>query len=165
MRFELRHQLPGARERVWEILFSDEYRRAVTEWSKIDRKCTSSWEEGGRKHRRMEVTSQREIPAPIAKVIGSSHLSYEMIEAHDDENFTIHWKVIPSRLADRVRAEGKYSLIDGSVPETCVRHIVGEVVVSIPIVGSQIEKIISKELESSYERGTQFARDWLSKQE
>lgn len=116
--------------------------------------------DGACRWKRTRVTTKREIPAPFTKILGPGPLSYELEENFEDARCFMRWRVIPARVADKVTAEGTYSLAEGS-GDTCLRHVVGDVRVAIPILGGQLEKLVARELEAGYERSTVFAREWL----
>ena len=161
MRFELVHELPRDPDTTWKVLWSDEYETAAGANTKIDKELLEHTDEGGKKFYRHRITSDRKLPGPIAKVMGGDALSYELVETFDDANRSSTWKIIPSKMADRILAEGTYKVEPGPTPDTCVRRITGEVKVSIAIVGKKIESLIESEVRASYERSTEFAREYL----
>ncbi len=160
MKFELVHDLPRDPVTAWSLLMSDEYEAAVGKGS-MQREVLESRDEGGVTFTRSRITSDKELPGPIAKVVGAKALSYEFIERSDPKTRTSTWEVIPSKLADRVTAKGTYKLEPGASADTCVRRIEGEVVVKIAIVGKKIEDIIGQEIRASYDKSTDFAREYL----
>ena len=161
MKFELLHDLPRDPDTAWRILTSDEYESASGARTKINKTLIDQGEENGTKVRRHRITSDRKLPGPIAKVMGTDGLSYELIETFDDAARISTWKVIPSKLSDRVTAEGTYAIEPGKTPDTCLRRIRGEVTVSVALVGRKIEAVIESELKASYEKSTEFAREYL----
>lgn len=161
MKFELVHELPRDADTAWRLLMSDDYEAASSASTKIDREVVESRVDGGVRVRRSRITSERELPGPIAKVVGAKALSYEMIETFDDANRTSTWEVIPSKLADRVTAKGTYVIEPGPKPDESVRRISGEVVVKVALVGKKIEDLIGNEVRASYDKSTAFARDYL----
>lgn len=160
MKFELVHDLPRDADTAWSLLMSDEYEVAVGKGN-MQREVLESRHEGGLAFTRSRITSDKELPGPIAKVVGAKALSYEFIERSDAETRTSTWEVIPSKLADRVTAKGTYRIDPGATPDTCVRRIAGEVTVQIALVGKKIEDLIGQEIRASYDRSTDFAREYL----
>lgn len=143
------------------MLFGDDYQLAMAERARITRTVIEARDEPDRRFRRIRIETQRSLPAPIAKLLGRSNLSYELQETYEDATMTMTWRVIPSALADRITAEGVYQLVASDEPGGCIRIVEGRVEVTLPVVGKRIEKLIGSELESSYEKGTDFAREWM----
>lgn len=161
MKFSLVHELPRDADTAWSLLMSDAYEAAVGQGSTMQRVTIESRVEDGVLHARSRITSDKELPGPIAKVVGAKALSYELVERSDAKSRTSQWEVIPSKLADRVTAKGTYVIEPGPTPDSCVRKIDGEVIVKVALVGKKIEDIVGQEIRASYEKSTDFAREYL----
>jgi hypothetical protein len=159
MNFELRHAFEHSPERVWETLFSPDYEQAAASLSDITKEVVEEREEGVRSFRRTLCTSPRELPAMMRRAIGSDRLTYTLEEIRHNDTMTLQWRVIPTALGKKVRAEGSYRVIPAL--NGCERLVKGEVTVAIPLVGGKIERAIGGELKAGYETAWVFARKWL----
>ena len=158
MKFENRQPFPHAREAVWEQLFSEAYDAALSATSDMEKAVLEEGVRDGRRFKRTRLTSRKPVPAAMAAFTGPT-LSYDLIEIYAENGTSLDWKVIPSKAADKVKAEGTYAVIDA--PGGCERLVKGEIKVSIPLLGSKIEKGIGEQLESSYARSSAFALKWM----
>ncbi len=154
------HPLPVSPVRAWNGLFGEAYAQVLEERSKIHNLVLEERVDGPIRRKRTRVTTKREIPSAFSKILGSGPLTYEIEEEFEDTRQLMRWRVIPARMADKITAEGTYSIGPGP-NDSSVRRVVGEVRVAIPLLGGQIEKLVAKELEAGYERSTAFAREWL----
>ena len=165
MNFEIIHELPATPARAFEILFSEAYEAAFAAHSGHEsaRTLLEDRQEGPLRIRRYRIESGRELPALVAKAVGTSRLSYELQQTLDPNNQRMNWRVVPTVMADKVRAEGSYGF-ESTGPGTCRRIIRGQVTVGIVLVGKKIEDLIGRELEAGYAKSTEFARTYLESQ-
>ena len=162
MHMDVRHDLPAGITDAWRLLQDDAYRQAQRAHTDTTGEVIS--EENcpdGTRLRRTRVTLGRDLPKVATNLLGERRLAYTLEENIDDARHRIRWKVIVDRVASKVRAEGTFSLepIDDN---TCLRVVTGEIKVSVPLIGSRIEKGIAEDLTRSYESTAHFARQWLA---
>ena len=160
MEFEVRHPFPVPAARAWQVFFSVEYEAALAGHTGMPRELLDETEQDGVRVRRQRVTAEKELPAIMATALGLRRLSYEVFERYLSDRMVMEWRVVPARLAEKIKAGGTYEVFD--TPGGCERLVKGIIDVAIPLVGGKIEKAVADELKSSYERNYEFALQWLS---
>jgi hypothetical protein len=104
----------------------------------------------------MKYTSRTELPAVAARALGTSTLSYEQENRLDAATSKLTWVVRIPMLGDRVKASGTTLIVASGAGSR--RTVEGEVSISIPLIGGQIEKVIGGEFEKSMGRAVEIAR-------
>ena len=163
MRFELKHDLPKSPDRAFELLFSEAYEQAHAGRGAMKRTLLEEREAADHTFRRFEIRSDRPLPGFLQKALGGGDLSYVFEERTYPAERRLEWRVIPSKLSDRVKAAGHYRILAGRTEDSSVRVISGEVTVSLPLIGKKIEDFIGGEIESGYEKSTPFAIAFLER--
>ena len=160
MKLDITHHYPCTPEVFWEMFWDDDYDQRLSEGTAVTRQLIEEWEEDGQRCWRMRFIPDRELPRPVAKLLGSDKLVYDQKNRLDEANNTLHWEVIPTVLADKVVARGRMFVVpnDGG----CDRVVKGEVTVNVPLVGGRIEKTILANVAESYDRAVEAALEWLS---
>jgi hypothetical protein len=110
---------------------------------------------------RTRVSPRKELPLLAQKALGAARFTYVQENETNDGTMTTTWRVIPDVLSDKVKCSGVSRVVD--VPGGCERIIEGELTVSIPFVGGTIEKHVMEQLERSYARGADVAREFLAR--
>lgn len=163
MKMDVRHEMPAPIDVTWREMHSEPFVAAQREVTGTSGEVVS--EEalpGGKIHRQTRVRLGQELPSVAANLLGSKYLSYILDEVVDAANYTTQWQVIVDKVSSKVKAAGTFKLVPLTAT-SCQRVVLGEVKVSVPLVGGRIEKGISAELTKSYDAAADFARDWLSK--
>ena len=159
MFFEVRHFIPLDPQACWELLFNPDYESAVDDWTGLEKELLEDTNDNGERLRRMLVVPNRTVPKPIAKVLGADKLCYESVERYRIGSQFMLWRVIPSAMGKKIKAEGSYELIEAQ--NGCERLVKGQINVAIPFIGGTIEQAIAKDLRDSYDRSANFALNWL----
>jgi hypothetical protein len=73
----------------------------------------------------------------------------------------LRWQVIPMAMADKVTAEGTTTVVERE--GTSHRTVEGDIAVHLPLIGGQIEKVILREVQASYEQAAALALDLIRK--
>lgn len=108
-------------------------------------------EKNGHLLERFKIVSRTPLPAFAQRAAGVDRISYEQELDSDHATKTIVWKVKTLFLSDKVKCGGKSRVIPA--PDNgCERVLEGEITVSVPLVGGQIEKQIVEQLQSSYDK-------------
>ncbi len=103
----------------------------------------------------------REIPAPVAKVIGASRIEYVEELTYDFAKHTGVWQTIPQVLPDKVETKGTLAFL--STGAGCTRISEGDINVKIFGVGGIVEKVIVGDVEKSYEDAARFTREYWTR--
>lgn len=137
--------------------FNDRLCRAV----RLDREMLELRRDGSRVFRRVRVEPQdREIPGPVAKVLGQSRFSYVEELEMDLATGVGTWKTIPTLFADKVTAGGSLRFVDAGGHAR--RVVDGEIDVRMFGIGSIVERFICSDAEKSYADAAAFTRRYLA---
>ena len=160
MKFRVEHIIKNITLAGYEKLYFDEpFNIALCEAVKLRRGKASLEIHDGRLKRAVVVGPERELPGPIAKIVGADHVEYT---EHVDYRMGSHhgtWHTVPSFMANKVESSGTFSFRD--VPTGVMRIVEGEVNVKIFGLGSVIEKFIISDVEKSYGQAAAFTQDWI----
>ncbi len=162
MQFQVEHRFVGITLADYEKLyFDEEFNTALCTTVKLERTLLKLDQQGPKLHRQVRVSPDRELPAPAAKVIGSSKIVY--VE-HCDYTFGSYrgtWKTISGILPDKIASSGTFSFRqDGNA---VVRRVDGSVSVSVNfMINSLIEKGVVTDVEKSYQQAADFTQRWIS---
>jgi len=162
MKFRADHVIEGISladygEMYFDEAFNTKMRAAV----RLECELLQLKREGSRITRSVRVEPQdREIPGPVAKVLGQTHFVYveelEMDLATGEGTF----RTIPSMLADKVITAGRLRFLDEG--GNARRIVEGTVDVRIFGVGSVIEHFICSDVEKSYAEAAAFTRRYVA---
>ena len=105
----------------------------------------------------------RDIPAPIAKVMGGRSFHYVEELEFDLEKLRGQWRVVPSLVPDKVEASGTLDFEDlgGNVK----RVVRGNVNVSVFGLGGLVERFVVGEVEKSYDDASAFTKAFLERRQ
>ena len=161
MQFQVEHRFAGISLADYEKLYFDEaFNEALCKTVKLERELLKRDSQGDKLHRQVRVSPDRELPAPAAKVIGSSKIVYT---EHCDYVFGTYrgtWKTISGILPDKISSSGTFSFRqDGN---GVVRRVDGEVKVSIFGIGGIVERGIITDVEKSYNQAAEFTQRWIA---
>lgn len=159
MKLHVRHTFPCDPETFWKMYWDDEFDAMLQRGNTVQRELLEQRDEGGVVVRRVRFTPQRDLPAPAAKLLGSSKLVYEQESRFDPARSEMAWRVIPTILPGKLDARGTFVVrpIEGG----CEQVVDGDIKVDVRFIGGQIEKAVVAEVEQSYQRTAEVAREWL----
>ncbi len=161
MQFQVEHRFNGITLADYEKLYFDEaFNGALCSSVKLERELLKMDQQGSKLHRQVRVCPDRELPAPAAKVIGSSKIIYT---EHCDYTFGTYrgtWKTLSGILPDKISSNGTFSFRqDGNA---VVRRVDGDVKVNIFGIGGIVERGIIADVEKSYAQAAEFTQRWIS---
>ena len=160
MKFHVEHTFQGVSLAQYEHLFFDEaFNIALCKAVKLARNLESRTVEGGRLERACRIGPDREVPAPVAKIIGAKRIEYTEHLDYTMGSFKGVWKTISSVLTDKVESAGTFTF-EGRGNDV-VRLVDGDVKVKIFGLGSVVERFIVADVERSYDQAAEFTRTWL----
>jgi hypothetical protein len=110
--------------------------------------------------RKVSGTPKMEVPAAVAKVLGSN-FAYKEDGTFTKSTKLWRWKMIPSSMADKLRNEG--TLRVEAIGDTKVRRvadIIIEAKVSF-VVNGLIESSAEKQLRDGWDKSAKFMNEWL----
>jgi hypothetical protein len=162
MHFKADHTFTGITPAEYETLYFDEpFAIAMCEAVKLARTLLKLERTPDRLVRHVRCEPVRDIPGPIAKLLGGRRFSY--VEELDFElgKGRGKWRVVPNVATEKVDAAGTLTFLpaDGGV----LRSVTGDIKVSVFGVGGLIEKFVVGEVEKSYADAATFTRSYLAK--
>jgi hypothetical protein len=161
MKFLIEHTFQGITRPEYEELYFDEpFAIATCKAVNLGRTLLRLDRTPERIVRHVRVEPAREIPAPVAKVLGGGSFAYveEMDYAVGKYNAT--WRTIPSLMPDKVQSTGTMEIQE--VPGGVKRVVKGEIKVSIFGIGGMVEKFVVAEVEKSYGDAADFTTKWIA---
>lgn len=164
MKFRAEQQIESITLSDYETLYFDEtFNEALCEHVRLSRRVRKHDHDGGHLVREVTVSPDREIPAPMAKILGASRFEYTECLEYDMGQYRATWKVIPSLMPEKVDCHGtlEFKEADGGV----LRIVQGHVKVKVFGIGGVIERFIVADVERSYEKASQFANRWIAERQ
>ncbi|HMV67119.1 MAG TPA: DUF2505 domain-containing protein [Myxococcota bacterium] len=159
MKLRLVSELPGDPALVWDVFEGEEFQRRLDAQTGLRTEVIDVRQEGTVTIRRLRYASRTELPAVVARALGSSTLSYEQENRLDSATSRLTWVVKIPVLGDRVKASGTTVITPAGAGSR--REVEGDVSIAIPLIGGQIEKVIAGEFEKSMGRAVEIARALL----
>ncbi len=161
MKFRVEHLMKDISLANYEKLyFDEEFNTALCKAVKLSRTLDKRDLKDGFLKRSVRVGPEREIPAPVAKILGASRIEYtEHLEYKMGSNKGT-WKTVSSIMTDKVESSGTFEFKEhkGGVQ----RIVEGDIRVKIFGVGGIVEKFIVADVEKSYADAAQFTQKWIS---
>lgn len=163
-KFTVTHEIHCNEETFWKIFFDKDfntklYREGLgfPEFTVVDQRDTDT-----EVVRKVKGTPKMEVPAPVAKVLGSN-FSYTEDGKFNKATKIWQWKMTPGSMADKLRNEGTLRLTpvgDGKVRR--VAELVVEAKISM-LVNGLIESSAEKQLRDGWDKSAVFMNDWIKK--
>jgi len=157
----VRHTFDCTPETFWKMYWDDAFDEMLQRDSTVARELVWERSEGTVSARRLRFTPDKELPRPVAKLIGSDKLIYEQENRFDAADGTLKWEVIPTFLPGKFSACGVFLV--RPTASGCERIVDGNIDVNVRFIGGQIEKAVVAEIVDSYEKTTATCREWLAK--
>jgi hypothetical protein len=162
-RIRIEHEIDCTQEAFWRLFLDESYNHALfRDYLKFPRwEVVHSDVQGEVLHRTVEVEPfVGDLPGAIKKVVGEN-ISYKEIGELDRTKNSYSLKVVPARLADKLKVSGVQSTepVDGGM--SCKRIFVATVEVKIFGVGGLIEKRVLSDLQRSYDLSAKFTNRYI----
>jgi hypothetical protein len=160
MKFRCEHVFRGIELGAYETLYFDEpFNIALCQATGLGRALVKLEKKDGRLERAVKVTPQRELPGPMAKIIGSGTFEYTEFLDYHLGSFAGTWRTEPGMLKDKILSAGTFSF--AAVPGGVRRVVAGEVKVKIFGLGGVLEAFVVADVEKSYARAAEFTQRWV----
>lgn len=161
MKFRAEHVIRNISVADYESLYFDEaFSEALCQSVKLCRKLISREVLGTALHRAVMVGPDREIPGPVAKILGASRIEYTEHIDYTFGTFAGRWHTVSSVLTDKVQSLGTFLFVPQG-PDV-VRVVEGDVTVKIFGLGSIVERFIAADVEKSYAEAAAFTNSYLA---
>jgi hypothetical protein len=161
MKFRIEHVLQSIDLAAYERLYFDEpFQSALGEAVKIDRELLRLDRGPERIVRHVRVRPEREIPAPVAKLLGGKRLGYVDELEYEIGRYHGTWRIVPAGLAAKIAIGGTldFAAVAGGVR----RVLAGEIDVNLFGLGGLVEKLVVSNIEKSYDDAAAFTARWIA---
>lgn len=160
MQFEIRHRFPCPPGHLWALVEAPAFDVRLAQESGATRETIERREVGGELYVRRRISTRRDLPAPMKKVVGTDRITYDQESWHRAGGDTLRWKISPLVLGDRFRGEGQTIL--RATADGCERIIRGELSIRVPLLGSTMEKRLIDDVTASYDLAARIATQMLA---
>lgn len=165
MQFTAKHIIRGINQADFERLYFDEpFNIALCQKVGLGRSLISLQKNSSLIIRKVQVTPQREIPAPVQKLLGGERISYTETVTYTLGSGQGMWQTESSILTQKISSDGKLFIVpakhgDGPAVE---REVTGHVTVRIFGLGGVVERFIVHDVQNSYAQAAQFTESYLA---
>lgn len=162
MRFDVAHTITGIHAADYERLYFDEaFNEALCAHLKLTRRLIRREEQPGHIFREVAIVPAREVPAPVAKIVGADALHYTETLDYRLGTGAGTWSTTPGALPGKITSDGRLMIeeAEGGV----VRRVEGHVTVRLFGVGKMIERFIVADVERGYAEAAAFTQAWLAR--
>ena len=161
MQFKAQHTIRGVSLSDYENLyFDEEFNIGLCARVNLTRTLVRRDIHDGHLVREVIVGPEREVPGPVAKVLGSKKFEYTEHVSYQLGSYRGDWYVVPSLLPNKVDCRGYFAFTPA--PDGVQRIVEGEVKVSVFGIGGIIERFVVADIEKSYDASAVYAQEWLA---
>ena len=160
MKFRAEQTIVGTTIANYEKLYFDEtFNIALCEALRMGRTLEKREEANNVLTRRVRVSPQREIPGPVAKLLGGRSIDYVENVTYTWGSMKGTWVTESTVLADKIESSGTFQFLKH--PQGVLRVVEGEVIVKVFGVGGVAERFIVADVERGYASAASFTNRWL----
>jgi hypothetical protein len=142
-----------------KLYFDEEFNTKMCKTVKLARTVVKHEDDGKKLYRELRIGPDRELPAPMKKVLKTDRLEYTEKMNYTWGSMDARWETIPSVLAKKVEARGSIKFKE--VSDGVLRIADGEIKVKVLGVGGMIEKLVINDVEQSFKNAARFTQDWI----
>ena len=162
MKFAIADTFQGISLTAYEALyFAEDFNVALCLELSLERSLVEFSFKDGMLRRVTQVVPSRDIPGPVAALMGGGRLEYTEHVEYRAGSMRGTWKTVPSLMRDKVDSHGTFQF--AAEGDAVVRRIEGEVKVKVFGIGGVVERFVVADVERSYADASTFTRGWLSK--
>jgi len=161
MKFEIAHTFAVTPEQYEAVYFDEAFGVAQCEAVSLGRTLLKLEKTDTRIVRHVRIEPAREIPGPIAKLIGNAKIAYVEEIDYDVTKRAARWRTVPNIAADKIETAGTFEFLAAGTGTN--RIVRGDITVKVFGLGGVIEKFIVEDVKKSYEKAAAFTRDWIAK--
>jgi hypothetical protein len=160
MKFSAQNLIENVSLADYEVLYFDEaFGQALCREVKLARHLVSREQVGQCLKRAVRVGPEREIPAPVAKILGASRIEYTEHIEYTVGAFAGRWHTVSSLLTDKVHSSGTFKFL--AQGRDVMRVVDGDISVKVFGLGGLIERYIAADVERSYAQAADFTNRYL----
>lgn len=155
----IRQLLDCSEQEFWERIFgSEDFNRYLYEGLGFEYDL-QEWDPNTG-YRRAKVSPGHQVPRPVAKVLGE-RFSYVEEGTFDPRTERYEFRVIPSALPDRIRAEGVV-VVEAVSERQCERTVSLEISAQVLGLGRLIEGYIVASTREQYAKNAALVNEYLA---
>jgi hypothetical protein len=161
MKLSIDHDFAIAPADYARLYFDEPFSVALCAQVKLGRTLLGLDRTPDRVRRRVRCEPVRDVPAPLAKIIGGAAFHYVEELDFDLASLRGTWRVVPSIVPNAVDASGTLHFepaANGGVR----RSVRGGVTVSVFGIGAIAERFVVAEVLKGYEAASEFTRKYLA---
>ena len=160
MHFSVQHSFSDLTLPDYEKLYFDEaFNIALCQNVNLQRTLVSRDDQNGLLRRSVRVKAARELPAAIAKVLGSSSIEYTEHLEYRWGFYQGAWYTVSAILPEKIDTRGSFRFSQNGA--SVMRVLEGDVKVKIFGIGGLVEKGVVLDIERSYDDAAKFTTSWI----
>jgi hypothetical protein len=162
MKFTIAHEFECDPATFWEIFFDLEYQKEMYSGLKIKERTVLLFEEDEHEiRRRIKIMPERDLPGALKSVM-KGDLGYIEHNVYYKGKDVMNVRIEPTLMKDRFRMEAVFRVVPLG-PRRIRREFTGEISVSVPLLGGQIEKLVIADVRKSYDQAALTTARWVAK--
>ena len=162
--FTLRHELQCDAERFWELFFDLDFNERLfkalqfPQWKLIETRETDS-----SIIRNVKATPKMDVPAAVAKLLGSS-FGYDEVSTFDKASKTLTFVIKTNILTEKLRNDGTVT-IEPRGEGKCLRVVEITAEAKVFGVGKLMESAFEKSFRSGWQKSADLINAWVGEGE
>jgi hypothetical protein len=161
MKFDIEHTFAVSAADYEKLYFDEPFQKALCDAVKLGREVLKFERNGDKIIRHVRVAPARELPAPVAKVLGGKAFSYVEELEFEAGKGRGKWRTVPNIFPEKVVTDGTIEFVAVG-PSSCKRIVRGEIEVKVFGIGGIIERFVGGEVEKSYGDAAAFTSKWIA---
>lgn len=153
-------QLPVDPQTAWSLFESEDFRARLESDTGIAGTIVEQSKVGEVEVTHLRYATKTELPRMAAKIMGTSHLSYEQENRFDPGASQLAWVVRIPALGERLQVSGVTTI--KPTASGCERTVDGTINVNVRVIGGQIEKLVAGGFGKSMDRAVDVIRAMIS---
>lgn len=162
MRFRLAHEFDVSPEKFWSVFFIKAYNEELYKQLHFHHYELLEFEEHeqGRSMKRVQkLEPGSSLPSWASSLIPS--MAYTEYNLYNKQKSNMEVNLESALLKDRFWFQGIYQV--SPLPnQRCFRDFVGEVKISVPLLGGKLEKLVIEQLQAAEPTVIQVTKKWLA---
>lgn len=160
MRFELDQVLPGTVDAVLEALLDPEFLRCLGDLPNLaPPEMLGQQRDGDRVVQRVHYRFTGALSPAVSRVIDPKKVTWIDEITYDLAAKRATFTIVPDHYVNKLRCSGSYEFTERGT--STVRRALGDLSVSVPLVGRVVERAIVSGLEEHISTEADLLREWL----
>jgi hypothetical protein len=161
MQFSFVHEFDTDPESFWRLFFSEPYEKELFRRLKMRTfEVLVRKDEGNLYRRVLKLEPEMEVPSWAASVVRDT--GYTEHDLFHRDRSVMDVTIEPAMLKERFKLSGTFK-VTPLEPSRCRREFVGEIQISVPLIGGKIERFMIDRMREGYDAAAALTREWLAK--